>query len=110
MSRILVFASSGPAATAVATELTAAGLDAWATSDFVMATEMVRQHPQITCLVIEANRDAVPICLGLQAERPDLKIVGLQMGDAADCLECGLDCQLLPDVESLLPVLQGIVC
>jgi len=107
MSRVLVFGWVGRTAVALATDLTAKGHSSWATNDPHTAAELVRQHRQIACAVVECSRESVEVCRGLLFRRPDLRIVGL---GADGCEGCGLACHRVSglDASMVLPALQSM--
>ena len=105
MSRVLVFGWAGRSAVALATDLTALGLDSWATSDPQMAADLVRQHRQITCAVVDCCHESKAVCERLRFRRPDLRILGLS---ADGGMVCGVDCRRFTsrDAMTLLPALR----
>jgi hypothetical protein len=107
MSRVLVFGWAGRSAVALATDLTAKGHSSWATNDPHVAAELVRQHRQITCAVVECRRESAEVCRGLLFRRPDLRIVGLC---ADGCAGCDFGCHRVAgrDVSTVLPVLRDL--
>ncbi len=112
MSRVLVVDSSGPTTTGLAAALAEAGVETWSTSNPLIALELVRQHAQLHCVVLECAPSAIPLCRRLRQVRSDLEIIGLRaLSQDKRPDGCALECERLraPAVETLAPLLQALL-